>query len=240
MTTPRLGPHIGLIGGLATRAGIYYYEQLAQRHEEQGEILNLTMRHANVKTVLDHGARLDRAGLGTYVGGLANQLFGAGADFVAVAAIAPHIAINEIAKVADGPVLNALDVVIDAIHEAGFERVAVFGNRAVMESNISGALDAQTAVPLESTLRESVHEVYTQVALTGKQSTQREVELFARFAEQALALGAQAIIHAGTDLSSFYSATPAEYPHIDLAQAHIAQIMAINSKPHSPRHDHDD
>ncbi|MGH1490395.1 MAG: aspartate/glutamate racemase family protein [Acidimicrobiales bacterium] len=226
MTTP----HIGLIGGLATRAGIFYYEQLAEQYEAAGETLDLTMRHADVKAVLDHIARLDRVGLGTYLGGLANQLFGAGADVVAVSAIAPHIAIDEITEVADGPVLNALDAAADAIAAAGFERVAVFGNRAVMESNINEAVDAKTAVPLGPTALESVHNLYNDIALTGKRNTKPEVESLAGFAENAMALGAQAIVLAGTDLSSFYSEVPPEYPHIDLAKSHIGQIMAIGSR----------
>jgi len=217
--------HIGLIGGLATRAGIFYYEQLAHEHEAAGETLDLTMRHANVETVLDHVARLDRRGLGTYLGGLANQLFGAGVDFVTIAAVAPHMAINEIIEIANGPVLNALDVVADSIGAAGFERVAVFGNRAVIDSNVSGSIDTAAVVPLKPALRESVHDLYNHVALTGKHHTQPEAELFASFAEQAIALGAEAIVLAGTDLSSFYAGTPPEYPHIDLAQAHVDRIM---------------
>lgn len=223
MTTP----HIGLIGGLATRAGIFYYEQLVQQHEVAGETLNLTLRHADVNVVLDHLTRLDRPGLGNYLGGLVNQLFDAGADLAAVTAIAPHIAIDEIANVANGTMVNALDVVADVILQAGIERVAVFGNRAVMESNIANALDPSTAVPLGLAELERVHDLYNDIALTGKRNTEPEVELLAGVAEQAMALGAQAIVLAGTDLSSFYSETPPDYPHIDLAKAHVAQIMAI-------------
>ena len=60
--------HIGLIGGLAPRAGIFYYEELIQQHKAAGETLNLTMRHADVAAVLDHLSRLDRTWLGTYLG----------------------------------------------------------------------------------------------------------------------------------------------------------------------------
>ncbi|MFT7598816.1 MAG: aspartate racemase [Acidimicrobiales bacterium] len=219
-------PHIGLIGGLATRAGIFYYEQLVQRHETAGETLNLTLRHANVKEVLDRLDNLDPSGLGNYLGGLAHQLFGAGADFVAVSAIAPHMAISEIVAVARGPVVSALDVIPSAIREAGIERVAVFGNRAVMESNIYAAVSANAVVPLQATALESVHATYSDIALMGKRNTETEVEFLADMAERAMALGAQAIVLAGTDLSSFYAETPPEYPHIDLAQAHLAQIMS--------------
>ncbi len=219
-------PHIGLIGGLAPRAGIFYYEQLIHEHEAIGKTLNLTTRHADVEAVLDHLSRLDRAWLGSYLGGLANQLVAGGADFVAVTAVAPHVAIAEIIDVANGPVVNALDVVADAIREAGIERVAVFGNRAVMESNIAGAIDEAAAVRLAAPALESVHEIYNDIALSGKRNTEPEVGLLEGMAEQALALGAQAIVLAGSDLSSFYSETPPEYPHIDLAKAHIAQIMA--------------
>ena len=218
--------HIGLIGGLAPRAGIFYYEELIQQHKAAGETLNLTMRHADVAAVLDHLSRLDRTWLGTYLGGLANELFAAGADFVAVTAVAPHLAIDEIIDVADGPLVNALDVLADAVLDAGVERFAVFGNRAVMESNIWDAVGETTAVQLGQPTLDLVHDLYNDIALTGKRNTEPEVELLAEFAEQAMSLGAQAIVLAGSDLSSFYSEAPPKYPHIDVAKAHIAQIMA--------------
>ncbi len=219
-------PHLGLIGGLATRAGIYYYEQLQLRHEAAGTTLDLSLRHADVARVLGHVARQDKQELGHYLGGLANQLFDGGAERVAVAAVAPHIAIDEIAREARGPMVSLLAAVPEALAAAGVERVAVFGNRAVIETDICNALGPGSAVHLEPAFVEAVHDVYNDIALHGKQGTPTEIDQLARLAEEALAAGAQAIVLAGTDLSSFYSRTPPDYPYVDLADAHIGEIMA--------------
>ena len=44
---------IGLIGGLAFSAGIFYYDQLQRRFNENGTPLELVLMHADVKKVLN-------------------------------------------------------------------------------------------------------------------------------------------------------------------------------------------
>lgn len=224
--TPSPGIHIGLIGGLAMRAGIFYYEQIQRRSSSAGTTLDLSLRHADVNTVLGHVSAGDRHGLGQYLGGLSNQLFDGGADLVAVTAVAPHMAIREITAAAKGRIVNLLEVVPETLEASGFERVAVFGNRAVMNTDIYGAVDSSRIVRLDPELLETIHETYNDIALAGKRNTSAEVELLAGVADEMTARGAQAIILAGTDLSSFYSETPPEFPYLDLAQVHIDQIMA--------------
>ncbi len=226
MTAEPHSAHIGLIGGLATRAGIFYYQQLQQRYQQDGATLDLTLRHADVATVLAHIGADDRSGLGRYLGGLANELFDGGAELVAVTAIAPHAAIQEIAAVAKGPVVNVLDVVPAVLNTGGAERVAVFGNRAVMESNVYGAIDEASVVRLDPASLEVVHEAYNDIAISGKRGTPSEVELLAGVADRAILEGADAVLLAGTDLSSFYSERSPRYPYLDLARAHLDQIMA--------------
>lgn len=224
--TSSTGCHIGLIGGLAPRAGIFYYEQLQARHASVGAELDLTLRHADVARVLEYINTGDRLGLGEYLGSLSNQLFDAGADVVAVSAIAPHLAIREIKTVANGPVVNVLEAIPETLRAAGLDRVAIFGNRAVMDSNIYEAVDAANVVRLDPEVAASVHEMYTDIALTGKRNTPVEVEFLSAVADEAMANGAQALLLAGTDLSSFYSEAPPEFPYVDLAHVHIRQIMA--------------
>lgn len=227
MTAETHRVHIGLIGGLATRAGIFYYQQLQQRYERAGATLDLTLRHADVATVLTHIGADDRSGLGRYLGGLANELFGGGAELVAVTAIAPHAAIQEISAVAKGPVVNVLDTVPAVLNSVGAERVAIFGNRAVMETNVFGTIDEASVVRLDPALLETVHDTYNDIAITGKRGTESEVKLLSGVADQAILDGADAVLLAGTDLSSFYSERSPRYPYLDLASAHLDQIMAV-------------
>jgi hypothetical protein len=43
---------IGLIGGLALRAGVFYYEQILKRYAVEKRPLKLVLTHADVNTVL--------------------------------------------------------------------------------------------------------------------------------------------------------------------------------------------
>ncbi len=82
---------------------------------------------------------MDRVGLG-------NELFSAGASLLAVTAITPHFTIIEMAQVARGPLVNVLELIPAGLASAGLRRVAVFGNRAVMETNVYGSIPAVTAI----------------------------------------------------------------------------------------------
>ncbi len=216
---------IGLIGGLAFRAGIFYYERLLERHAAAGRQLDLILAHADVGTVLAHVASGDKAGLGRYLGELANRLFDAGAALVAISAVAPHLAAAEVAACARGPVVSVLDVIEPALASARVRRVAVFGNRAVMETDVFGRVPASVAVRHDAAELDAIHAAYTAVAVDGKRGTAPEAAFFAASAHRAMAAGAEAILLAGTDLSSFYADAAPPFPAIDLATLHIDAIV---------------
>ncbi|MDT3376217.1 aspartate/glutamate racemase family protein [Labrys neptuniae] len=218
---------IGLIGGLAARAGIYYYERILQEYQGAKIALDLTLRHADVGTVLHHVGSGDRDGLGHYLGSLANELFDAGMDTVSITAVAPHLAIDEIKKRAKGPIIDLLATIPGALKSAGFERVAIFGNRAVMTSAVFGAVPEDMVVKLDPSEIARVHETYTDIALSGKRGTKAEVAYFDDLAGDLLGRrGAQAIMLAGTDLSSFYADREPDFPFLDVSALHIEQILA--------------
>ncbi len=50
------------------------------------------------------------------------------------------------AQVARGPLVNVLELIPAGLASAGLRRVAVFGNRAVMETNVYGSISAGTAI----------------------------------------------------------------------------------------------
>lgn len=223
---------IGLIGGLAFRAGVFYYEQIVRRCALDGRVPRVLLNHADVGAVLSFVGSGDKAGLGAYLGGLANGLFAGGADLVAVTAVAPHMAIEEFSRAARGPVVNVLDSVAGGIDAAGLGRVAVFGNRAVMETDLFGTVGAERAVRLAPPQLEAVHATYNDIALHGKRGTRPEVALLNGVARGLIDEGgAQAVLLAGTDLSSFYAETKPDYPSLDVARLHIDEIMRRATSP---------
>ncbi len=218
---------IGVIGGLALRAGVHYYELLLRRHEEAGRSLDLVLAHADVGRVLRHVASGDAAGLGGYLGTLANSLFDAGAGLVAISAVAPHFAIDEVRSAARGQVVDLLAAVSPGLQRAGLERVALFGNRAVMSSDAYGSIPSHKVERLDVDEMAQVHGAYAAIALEGKRSgsAPTETALLKEIAARAMKRGAQAVLLAGTDLSSFYSDPPAGYPCVDLAALHVERIV---------------
>lgn len=220
---------IGLIGGLALRAGVFYYEQIQKRLESGQSPLRLVLNHADVSRVLSYVGAADRIGLGTYIGGLANELADAGCEIVAISAVAPHIAVTETARVARVPLVNVLDVIPAGLAAAGAGRVAVFGNRAVMQTNVFGAVPKQREVQLEPNDLEWVHNTYSEIAVHGKRATQPEMTELSRLAHRLMQKNSvQAVLLAGTDLSSFYAQQKPDFPYIDVAQLHIDQIVSLS------------
>lgn len=226
MSQPIYSKRIGLIGGLALRAGVFYYEQLLLRYNEQKKPLDLVLQHADVNKVLADIAANDRAGLGKYLGTLANNLFDAGAEIVAITAVAPHLALKEVTQTARGPVANVLEVIPAGLRAANLQRVAVFGNRTVMETNVYGAIPDDRIVKLEPWLISEIHTMYGEIALRGKRGTRAETEYLSKAAHDLIdKSGAQAIVLAGTDLSSFYAEQKPDYPYLDVAQLHLEQLI---------------
>ena len=191
-----------------------------------GRVPKVLLSHADVGAVLAHVASGDKAGLGAYLAGLANQLFDAGADLVAVTAVAPHIAADELQRAARGPIVNVLDAIAGGLATAGFDRVAVFGNRVVMDTDLFGSVGKDRVVRLAPAQVETIHATYGDIALNGKRGTHPEAEILGGIARDLLdGSGAQAILLAGTDLSSFYADAAPDYPSIDVARLHIDEIM---------------
>lgn len=222
---PRFAGRIGLIGGLAFRAGIHYYDRLLRRYSAHQKPLDLVLYHADVERVLNYVAAGDRHALGSYLGSMANSLFDAGAKLVAVTAVAPHLAIKDMEAAARGPVVNILETIDANVRARGLLKVAVFGNRAVIQSNIFGALKAGMATSLEASLVEEIHNTYSDIAAHGKRGTKPESERLRAIAHHLIEKHAvQCIVLAGTDLSSFYADQKPDYPHLDVAQLHIEQI----------------
>lgn len=216
---------IGLIGGLGTNAGVHYYEQLAQRHRFSKRPFDLVLIHADLSIVLDCVNRDDRVALAHYLSGLIKSLAAAGATVAAITAVAPHICIAELDRLSPIPVIDVVRVVAAHMSTLRYKRVAVFGNRAVVESNIFGAVPECLVVPNTPENIAAIHEIYNDIALHGKRAPGGDAKLLEERADFVMAQhGAEAIILAGTDLSSFYAGSPPPYPFIDVALWHLDAI----------------
>src|SRR5204862_2029807 len=115
--------------------------------------------------VVGHVQRGDRTGLAAYFAGLIERLARGGADVAAISAITPHICIRELEKISVLPLVNIIEVIGAEIRSRGYERVALFGTRFVVESRMFGMLDGvEVVVPAEV---EAIHEAYMQTVNGG-------------------------------------------------------------------------
>lgn len=219
---------IGLVVGLSCSAGIFYYEKIYANFKAENKPLSIVLNHADVDRVLDLVGSGDRIALGIYLASLANDLFAAGATFVSVAAVAPHIAIDQMKALSNGPIVSVLDCVADALNAKQVERVAIFGSRAAMESNLFGSIPDQRIVRLSPQEAEMVDATYDDIATNDKRGTKIETLRLSALAHDLVKRrGAQAIVLAGTDFSTFYSVDRPDFPSIDVGRLHLDRLCAL-------------
>ena len=215
---------IGLVGGLGVGAAVHYYSKLAEAHERQGAKLNLAMVHAETSEVFRFVAAGDRRGLAAYLAGFVHRLAAAGAELAVIPAVTPHFCIDELLLVSPLPIVSIFDPLIESLKTRSIHKVAVFGTRFVMESDLFGKLPGVEFVHARPDELDEIHRIYVAVA----ESRRGSEEAYSRLTELAQTLssrdGAEAILLAGTDLTLVFNETNTHFPAIDCAALHLAAI----------------
>jgi aspartate racemase len=203
--------NLGLIGGLGPGATVHYYEKLTEGRA--GEMMIVQAHLETVQKLVQNG---DRQGLAEYFARLIERMAHGGADIAAIPAITPHICIRELEPISPLPLVNIIDAVGAAIRARGLRRVALFGTRYVVSTNMFGMLDGVEVVMPEEI--DAIHEAYMQT-VEGKGDPRATLSRIAR------GLPVDAIVLAGTDLVTIFNETNTDFPHVDSAGAHIAAIL---------------
>jgi len=217
---------IGLLGGLGVGAAVHYYRELAAAHDDRRQPMNLAMIHASISRATDHASRGDRQGLASYFAGLLGRLKSAGATVGVVPAVTPHICIDELKAMTPIPVVDLTQAVADQIRQRGLGRIALFGTRFVIESDMYGRLSGIEIVRPRGPEIDFVHEAYSEMAHTGA-STQERRDRFVALADTLQKRdGVEAVVLAGTDFAVMFDAASTPFPHVDCCRAHIGAILA--------------
>jgi aspartate racemase len=218
------GRCLGLVGGLGVGATIHYYRKLVQAHTERGYILDILIAHAETEQVSAYVQADDGEGLANYLVEFIHRLKAAGAEFAAIPAVTPHFCIQELSEITTLPILNIFDPLVREIAPQGAKRVAVFGTRFVIESKLFGlAGNVEICLPPQDEI-EYVHTTYTELAQrgTGTEEQYRGLTDLAHTMQRRD--NVDAIILAGTDLALLFNESNTEFPAIDCAALHIAEI----------------
>jgi aspartate racemase len=216
---------IGLFGGLGVGAAIHYYDALARAHEARGSRLELTMVHAQMSRIYEHAQADDKAGLARYLAGIIDRLRAGGAELAVIPAVTPHLCIAELEAISSLPIVNLLTAAHAAIAARGLRRVALFGTRFVMETGMCGALQDIELVTLPLDELDLVHTTYTQLARSGRASSEQHRSLTQLAQTLRIRDGAEAIVFAGTDLTLLFNESNTDFPYVDCAAAHIQAVM---------------
>ena len=217
--------HVGLVGGLGVGAAVIYYRAIAGGCADRGMVPRITIAHAHAPTALEHVAagRIDE--LADYLVGFVGELRDAGAEFIAIPAVTPHIAIGPLTYRTSLPIINMLEVTATGLHDRGYSRVVLFGTRFTIESELFGALAAFDVVSPRPQEIAEIHRIYLELATTGHTSAGGVGAL--RDIAQTISRRDRinAVVLAGTDLNLIFDEANAGFPAFDCASAHLTAIL---------------
>jgi aspartate racemase len=225
LTEPLQARCIGLIGGLGVGAAVHYYQELAKAHAARDRVLNLAMVHADNGRVRKFVEAGDKRGLAAYLAGLIGRMKSAGAEFAVIPAVAPHVAIDELIEISTLPLVNMIGEIRRGIVDSGLPRVALFGTRYAIESQLFARLDDLSVVTPRPDEIDYIHTTYFQIVDSGVATTAQR-EGLTRLAHTLISRDrVEAIILAGTDLALVFNESNTDFPHIDAARLHLDAIV---------------
>lgn len=222
---------VGLVGGLGVGATVHYYEHLARGCEELGFALDIVITHAQTPRVFAYVETKDRAGLAEYLNGYIRRMQAAGAEMAVVPAITPLFCTKELTATSALPIVSLLDPLNRELVARKARRIAIFGTRFVIESDLFGALSGVEAVRPASEEVDVIHKTYVELAATGEPSAAKH-EMLTSLAHRLVTRDAvDAILMAGTDLTLLFNESNTDFPHVDCAALHIREILREITKP---------
>jgi aspartate racemase len=207
-------------------AGAFYYRSLVKKHLDRGITPDLVMVHANVREVLSLASAGEARRLAEYMAGLLRVLAAAGAEIAAIPAFAPQICAGELAEISPLPLVSILDAMVDEVERRGLRRVAIFGTRVTVETELYGRLVGCVEVvsPSEGEVN-LVANMYASI-VSDEQATPEEFDTLRSLAHRLIEReGLDAILLAGTDLAFVFNPDDTDFPHVDGARVHIEALM---------------
>jgi aspartate racemase len=204
---------------------MFYYKALVNAHLELGVSPRLLMVHADVRYVVSKAAARETKELAEYLAGLLKQLVLGGAEIASIPAFTPQICAAELAAIAPLPLVSLLDAIAAAVEKRQFRRVALFGARVTIDTQMFGMLpNIEVITPTRDEV-DLITNTYARVVAEARASD----EDFGCLRTLAHTLiereQLDGIVLAGTDLAFVFNPTNTDFPHVDGARVHIEEIM---------------
>lgn len=219
--------HVGLVVGIGPAATDFYYRRLIASLASRGAPLELTMAHADTRTLLRNQAAGDAAAQVAIYCRLAARLQAAGARAIAVTSIAGHFCIGDFMAASPLPVIDLLSEVDRELTARRLRRVGILGTRVVMETRFYGAARTTEVLhPNEETMR-LVHDAYVAMAASGAVTEAQRDVFFAAGRALVAECAVDAVMLGGTDLALAFGGQEAGFPTLDCAAVHADAIADV-------------
>ena len=215
----------GLVAGLGVGAAMFYYKALVDAHLALGLSPRLLMVHADVRYVMSKAVARERKELAEYLAGLLKQLALGGAEIASIPAFAPQVCAAELAAITPLPLISLLDAIATAVEKKRLRRVALFGARVTMETQMFGRLsDIEVVMPTRDEV-DLIADTYDRVVEEARTSDEN-FNLLRTLAHTLIERERlDAIVLAGTDLAFVFNPGNTDFPHVDGARVHVEAIM---------------
>jgi aspartate racemase len=221
----------GLVAGLGVGGGIFYYKAIVEAHLARGLPAKIVMVHADVRHVMSLAAARETRQLANYLAGLLQQLSRAGAQIATIPAFAPQVCAEELSALTPLPMVNLLDVIALEIERRRLRRVALFGARVTMETQMFGRLQCvQVVMPAPDELS-VIATTYVRIVEAGRASDADHQQLRSLAHTLIERENLDAIVLAGTDLAFVFDQTNTDFAHVDGARLHLDAIMQAILQP---------
>ena len=186
--------------------------------------MELVMAHAETSRVFAFVRSGDRDGLAAYLTNFVRRLEAAGAEFAVLPAVTPHFCARELAETSPLPLLNIFEPLIAELSVRSIKRVAVFGTRFVMDSDLFGMVSDVEIIHLRSEEADYVHRTYMELVERRKGSEEQHRGLTELAQTLCRRDGAEAILLAGSELALLFHDANTDFPSLDCAALHLRAI----------------
>jgi len=209
-------------------AGIFYYRALVEAHLALGLSPRILMVHADVRRVMNHAAAREADQLAHYLAGLLGQLARGGAEIAAIPAFSPQVCATELAAISPLPLVSLLDAISAEVKRRKLRRVALFGARVTMETQLFGKLQDKDVEVVTATTEEvdRIATIYVRVVEDARASDEDYNALRSLAHTLIEREKLDAIVFAGTDLAFVFNPDNTDFPHVDGARVHLEAIMS--------------
>jgi aspartate racemase len=219
--------HIGLIGGIGVAATIVYYQRLTAAVAERGGRLDLTIVHGDIHELIRNNLADRRDEQAQAFRPLLMRLARAGCDCVALTSLGAHFCFDELAALSPVPLVSGVAPLDAHFAAQGIRRIGLLGTRVVMRTRLYGQLARTGAIALDDDI-EPLGQTYQDIAVAGTCSPDQRA-LLLDAGRRMIALGAEAVVLAGTDLNLAFDRQEPGYPVIDALDVHVALLADLAS-----------